>query len=431
MGKSILMKLPWYHINWELAHLQLARSCMCYLSIYLNPPPANSSNILPGAPSAIRDRLHMMSRPLLPYVLNNAVNHFQHLGSRFQLILSDINVLACDIRQHPNIWDNLCRSARWVRNPATPNWPISKHDFALHILVTYSPNPLLQTLLCHTAHIHEERSNPLVYAVYFNKEEHARTLLSRGARLNRRCWDIDGFFQVLPIEVALQNHHWAIVALFVQERSTVPPYMFTNSFFLAHLYSIPSSIWRMLLQTDDFVEAVNNPLNEPVCRLMEVSNRLSEGERPFQYDLAAIRRYIQVVDEHLAHSREGKASLRFARACEDFSLARYLLSLGAPLPSDLPRVMRNDWSRQKMITIIHVLTESGDVDPYLVAEDSPLHAILQSCSQEGALEAAKLLIDRCNPLQSNSFGDHTSHCRQTWPCLCCKISSVFWYFPIS
>ena len=72
MGKSILMKLPRYHINWELAHLQLARSCMCYLSIYLNPPPVNPSNILPGVSSAIRDRLHMVSRPLLPYVLNDA-----------------------------------------------------------------------------------------------------------------------------------------------------------------------------------------------------------------------------------------------------------------------------------------------------------------------------------------------------------------------
>ena len=235
MSELIVTKLPQYHINWELAHLRLAQSCMCYLSIYLNPPPANSSNILPGVSSTIRDRLHMMSWPLLPYVLNEAVDHFQHLGSRFQLILHDNKVLACDIRQHPNIWDNLCRSARWVRNPATPNWPISKHDFALYILVTYSPNPLLQTFLRHTAHIHKERSNPLIYAAYFNKEEQAWTLLSRGARLNRRGWDIDGFFQVLPIEVTLQNHHWAIVALFVQEGGTIPPYTFTNSFFQAHL----------------------------------------------------------------------------------------------------------------------------------------------------------------------------------------------------
>ena len=402
MGELILVKLPRYHISWELAHVQLARSCMCYLSIYLNPPPVNSSNMLPGVSFAIRDRLHMMSRPLLHYVLDDAIDHFQHLGSRFQLVLRDIKVLAGDIRQHPNIWDNLCRSAK--RDEDSACWPISKHDLTLYILVTCSPSPPLQTFLRYTAHIHKERSNPLVYAAYFNKEEHARTLLSRGARLNRRGWDIDGFFQVLPIEVALQNHHWAIVALFVQEGSTIPPYIFTSSFFRAHLYSSPSSIWRTLLQTDDFVEAVNDPLNEPVCRLKKVSNRLSEGERSFQHDLAAIlRRYIQVVNEHLVHSREGEESLRVALACEDFSLARYLLSLGASLPSDLPHGMHNSLGRQKMITMIHLLAESGDVDAYLVAEDSLLYAILHPCSQEDALETAKLLIDRCNPLKANSL----------------------------
>ena len=162
----------------------------------------------------------------------------------------------------------------------------------------------------------------------------------------------------------------------------------------------------MLLQTDDFVEAVNNPLNEPVCQLKEVSSGLSEGEFPFHPDLLAIlRRYIQVVDEHLVHSWEGKASLCFALAREDFSLACYLLSLGASLPSDLPRVMRNSWGRQKMIMMIHLLAENGDVNAYLAEEDSSLHAIFQSCSQEDTLEAAKLLIDRCNLLKANSFGE--------------------------
>ena len=225
--------------------------------------------------------------------------------------------------------------------------------------------------------------------------------------MNRRGWGIDGIFQVLPIKVALQNHHWAIVALFVQEGSTVPPYMFTNSFLKDHLYSVPSSIWRTLLQTDDFVEAVNDPLNEPVHRLKEVSDRLSEGD---QRDLPVIlRRYIQVVDEHLAHSWEGKTLLRFALAREDFSVARDLLSLGASLPSDLPHVMHNGWGRQKMIMMIHLLAENGDVDAYLAEEDSSLYAIFQSCSQEDALEAAKLLVDLCNPLKVNSFGETILH----------------------
>ena len=108
MSELIVMKLPQYRINWELAHLQLARSCMCYLSIYLNPPSVNSRNILPSISSAIKDHLHMMSQPLLDYVVNDAVNHLQHLGSQFQLVLCDIKVLAGDIQQHPNIWDNLC-----------------------------------------------------------------------------------------------------------------------------------------------------------------------------------------------------------------------------------------------------------------------------------------------------------------------------------
>ncbi|KAF8440037.1 hypothetical protein L210DRAFT_857443, partial [Boletus edulis BED1] len=138
---------------------------------------------------------------------------------------------------------------------ATPMWPASKHDLTLYMLVAYAPNSLLRSFLRRTPLKPKEGTNPLVYAAYFNKGEHARALLLRGGRLNRRGWDVNGLFQVLPIEVALQTHHYSMVTLFVEEGSTIPPHIFTNSFFRPHRpFSIPFPIARILLQTDDFLE---------------------------------------------------------------------------------------------------------------------------------------------------------------------------------
>ncbi|KAF8125621.1 hypothetical protein EV363DRAFT_1299128 [Boletus edulis] len=80
MGELILKKLPQYYIDWERAHMQLARSCMCYLTVYLNSPP-------------IIDPVSERREHLRDYVLHDAINHFRPLGSQFESVLPDIKLM--------------------------------------------------------------------------------------------------------------------------------------------------------------------------------------------------------------------------------------------------------------------------------------------------------------------------------------------------
>ena len=161
-------------------------------------------------------------------------------------------------------------------------------------------------------------TNPLVYAAYFNKEEHARILLSRGARLDHRGWETVGYCQSLPIEVAFRNRHYGMVIHLVEEGSTIPPHIFTSSFFKRLQFSdspdisqmIPTSVARVLLQADEFAENISDCLIEAGLRAMKMSNQLLIFRDSTEQDLIAItRRFIQVTDEHLAPR---VAFLRFA-----------------------------------------------------------------------------------------------------------------------
>ncbi|KAG6377683.1 ankyrin repeat-containing domain protein [Boletus reticuloceps] len=377
-GKLILMKLPQYHIDWNRAHLQLAQSCVCYLRICLRPPLGNSSNIpvdIFGGFSGLRT----MSLPLLDYVFNDAIDHFRHLGSRFIFVLHDIKLLAHDIHQHSRMWNNLCRSARRKAGSATPIWPISKHDLMLYILVAYAPNSFLQKFLRHAGVKPKERTNPLVYAAYFNKEDHARTLLSRGCTINRRGWDVDGFFQVFPIEVALQTCHYSMVTLFVEEGSTVPPHVFANVFSLPERLSngIPSSIAKMLYQTDDFVEAVDDPLNGDVSPPVDIYSLQTEDT--YEHDIIEIlRRFIQIGWHN-----------------------NILLSLFNGSPLFIHREL-------SLASIIQPLVKSGaNVHARTATGDTVLHTALRSSWNESyTLEVAKALVSHgCDPREESPSGE--------------------------
>ena len=164
---------------------------MCYISVCLKRgqrfAPIDVSSCA-GASSKRTDRLYPMSQRLLDYALDDALDHFGYLGSKFESALLDITVLAEDIRQHSEIWDHVYIPARWDSREirTKPHWPATRHDLLLYILVAFAPNSFMRAFFREKALKPKEGTNPLVYAAHFNKDEHARTLLLRGAKLLSR-----------------------------------------------------------------------------------------------------------------------------------------------------------------------------------------------------------------------------------------------------
>ena len=248
---------------------------MCYISICLRHSQGSDSDSNGPSTSDIIDTpslysdddisselggsTHPMSQPLLDYVLRTALEHFEYFGSRIGSVLHDIKVLEEDIDRHFRVWDTEYFScASW--DYMTPSWPTSTHDLTLYILVVFASSSLLRAYLPRPVPKLKKGTNPLIYAAHFDKHEQARTLLSRGVKLNCMGWELDNSIQALPIEVALHNGHYSMVAFFVAEGSIVSPQIFSR-LFLSYYGMMPASIMRILLQTDDFAEAVSDPKN--------------------------------------------------------------------------------------------------------------------------------------------------------------------------
>ena len=429
MGEFTRAKLQQYHISRESAHLLVARSCMCYISICLKRGQGTilaEVSSCAGASSKRTDRLHRMSQRLLDYALDDALDHFGYLGSKFESALPDIIVLAEDIRQHSKIWDNVHVLARWGVG-TKPHWPAARHDLLLYILVAFTPNSFMREFFHDNALKPKEGTNPLVYAAHFNKDEHARTLRCQGAKLHHRGWEISGFRQSLPIEVAFRNRHYTMITHFVEGGSAVPPHIFTDSFFKRDgpgdtpscTPMIPSSIARVLVQTDDFAEHMNNCLNEAALRAMKMSGQLLVfGDATEQDLIAIIRRFIQIVDEHFTPNSIREAFLRFAVSQGYCSAAQYLLTLGTPLPSDLLVSLRHYSGKWKTAPMIRFLVDNGaDILVHTNSRDSVLHAILwappwhvANADEDDILGAVKLLVDYgCDPLEANFCGNTPIH----------------------
>ena len=428
----------------------------------------------------------MKSQPLCSYVLGDAINHFRHLGPHFKSVLHDIRVLSEDIQQHSRMWDDefpkLAESGRlgyrlWTKSPLMRStklrWPTARHDLLFYILIAFAPNSLLQTHLRHSPFEPKEGTNPLLYAAYFNKDEHARTLLARGARLNGRRWNPNGSCQALPIKVALESGHYGLVPFFVVEGSAVPSYIFGTSLFGT---GIPTSVTRMLLQTDDFAEAMNNSSGGLVES--QLVNILGRYERNNERDLISIiRRLVQLggplspdplyvavrtrnqqmirfllkpgfnervrtaggnsvfyavlesfgEDDHcletlkllIGHGCDpleacpsGKTPLHMAVDRDHVPAVRYILSLGVPLSPDLLFVAVGTRNQQKRASMIRLLLENGaNVHARTPAGDSLLHAALGSFSEdERCLETVELLIGHgCDPLAACPSGKTPLH----------------------
>lgn len=398
---------PRYHVNWELAHLHLARSCICYISICLNHPQRS------GLSSSTYSRVHgqmghprLVFQPLRDYVLDHAPDHFSHLGPQIKSILRDIKILEANTQSHSRMWDSMCLSANRLKRCTTPNWPTSQHDFTLYILVAFGSSSILRKFLRRTGLRPKEGTNPLVYAAYFNKDEHARTLLLRGAKLNLRGWETDGFCQALPITVALQNHHHNIVTLFVAEGSPVPFHTFAMLYHRYDQSKIPSPIVKILLQTDDFAEATNSPLTHVFLRPLALFNCLLKNDINEQDFIVIIRRIIQLGYDPFEATFHRDTLLRTAVQQGHVAAIRYLLSLGITLPSDF-LVTLNLERTQNAAQMIRELVENGaNTLTHNIRGDSVLHLSIAAFGEHDALVTAKLLVAYgCNPLEANSRGD--------------------------
>ncbi|KAF8550913.1 ankyrin [Imleria badia] len=414
MGEFTGSKLSCYHINWKLAHLHLARSCMCYISICLNHPQSSgrSNDTLPHVPG-VSPKCGVMSQPLRDYVLDHAFDHFSHLGPHLESILYEIEVLEKDTQTHSRIWDNMCLSSDQDRLYPRTGWPTSKHNFTLYILVAFAPNSILRKFLRGTGFRPKEGTNPLVYAAYFNKHEQACTLLSRGAKLNRRGWGIVRSCWALPIEVAFQSHHYDLVALFVAEGSPVPLHILSHILHSREHYfwNIPSSIVKVLLQTDDFAEAATSPLKELFLRPSVLFDCLLNNSINEQDLVVIIRRVIQVGYDPFGATSRPDSLIRIATQRGHVAAVQYLLSLGLSLPSDV-LVTVNFERMQNRARMVHFLVNNGaNVLAYNKCGDSVLHISLATFEEPESLEIARLLVAHgCNPLQlPNSSGETPLH----------------------
>ena len=107
----------------------------------------------------------------------------------------------------------------------------------------------------------------------------------------------------------------------------------------------------------------------------------------------------------------GKSALYIAIEQAHISVARYLLSLGVPLPPDI-LVTLNPLGIWRTARTVRFLVENGaDVHACTETGNTVFHAALDSFQHEDeALELAKLLIGYgCDPLEANRFGKIPLH----------------------
>lgn len=101
----------------------------------------------------------------------------------------------------------------------------------------------------------------------------------------------------------------------------------------------------------------------------------------------------------------GETPLHIALTRGYVSVVHYLLSLGIPLPSDIPATM--NLRKETCARMIRCLVENGaDVLALSRDGDTLLHTVLAAFDEHDALETAKLLVAHsCDPLQANSRGE--------------------------
>ncbi|KAG9313599.1 ankyrin repeat-containing domain protein [Chiua virens] len=390
------IELSEYHIPWKRAHFQLAQSCMWYISVYLQ----QSRQIGNGTSAHIaHDNGHSLDRPsLLRYVLDYGIHHFGHLETRITAIFREIKALEEVVDQYADVWDTMvypqttCNTESHIQTC----WPTSKQDFLLYILVAVAPVAILRTFLRTPLNV-KKGANPLLYAAYFNKRDHAQILLLHGAKLNVQGWRIVEPDQALPIEVALTRRNYSIVDLFVQNGSTVPRHVFTRLLSVDDASAvIPITTANILLRTDEFVETPEAKDESALWRLALVTHPPSLSNIQEQARMNVIKRIVQLGVDPLTSDSQGKTPLCMAVQEGHVFAAEYLISVGALATSDLLLAALNSRSSsEEKAPMIHCLIKNGANARAVWTEtgDNLLHiATARSFDEEDVLETAKLLV---------------------------------------
>lgn len=185
-------------------------------------------------------------------------DHLAHIKPT-RIILNAIIRLHSDVQQYPLEWKTMCKAA----TDLYPHHclPSLEHDLVLYILIRYAPESLLRLFLGRAPVRVKTGTNPLIYAVT-GKVEHARILLSHGAKLDLcgmfvRAYE-NGCISGLPIEAAIRGGDRKLVDLFFAEGSPVPHRLFSVTLLGEACFPIPTHVMARLLQADEFVEWAKN-----------------------------------------------------------------------------------------------------------------------------------------------------------------------------
>ena len=363
-----------------------------------------------GRPGALRQS--SMFRPLFEYVLSNGFRHLAYVNPRNRVVLRAIVDLPSHVQQHPLEWEHLCENT--TSYPRIP-WPTLKHDLVPYILIAFAPEPMLRLYLERSQPYPKDGTNPLIYAAYFTKIEHSRTLLSSGVSLHRTGWHVRDPRQLLPIEVAAEGDGChAIVDLFLKTESPVPQELFVRALG-ERGYLFPACNAARLLQTDEFCEWATGIRDEELflgaldpmryCWAFP-EYRLSEE------DFAVIkRRLVQINCD--PYSRFNETSLRRAASAGHISAVEEILSrpeLNVLLPHDI--ILDGSRSQSSNSAMIRLLLRGGsDVRVISPRGDTSLHGVIGSLlSEDECLESVQVLIDAgCNPSICNLAGETPLH----------------------
>ena len=406
-----------YHIDMQVAHAQVALLCMCYIAAvieYWSPsdtkmvemanylpqfgtttrtsykrgllralPYSFRKSEIPGSPTptAFSDRkTGIGSLPLLHYAFRHGFRHLECLESASRAIIDGMIALRSDIRQHPVEWQRICELA--ILRLPSPSWilPAAQHDYIICILIFLLPEPFLRAFLRRAPFKAMDGTNPLIYATYSDKIEHARTLLSCGvSHVNCTGLDVQRPRQVLPLEVAFYQQHYLLFDLFLSDWRVTVPLRLYSSAFNDRYFERPSRIriatLAKFLQCDEFAEweadgqhkqSLLRVLDYDCCQIVESVEQ--------EAITMLLRRLVQVgCDFSRPDSLESMLRVTLnAMSRRRLVVLLYLCSLDVPMPS---RVLFIGGT-----TLVRELALQGlDVNAIMTHGDIALHRAFGEC----------------------------------------------------